>query len=133
MSGAARASRTLEIHQFVPILQPWDAVGNHVLGAHRAPRQSGLEGAIWAAGVDPQFTGTARSYRRFARSASRARGKRLLLYEAASWSCGIVDFLMDRPETKVLSYHNFTPPEYFEPYDAVVASSLRRAIGETRV
>src|SRR5262249_54354899 len=59
-------------------------------------------------------------------------GKRLLLYQAASWSCGIVDFLLDRPEAKVLSYHNFTPPEYFDPYDAVVSSSLRQAIAETR-
>jgi len=132
VSAAARAAGALEIHQFVPILQPWDAVGNHVLESRQALRRSGLDGAIWAAGIHPQFGGTARPYRRFARSRSRGSGKRLLLYQAASWSCGIVDFLLDRPETKVLSYHNFTPPEYFDPYDAAVASSLRQAIAETR-
>lgn len=133
MSSVARASGALEIHQFVPILQPWDAVGNHVLEARRALRRSGLDGAIWAAGIDPQFRGAARSYRRFARRRSRGGGsKRMLLYQAASWSCGIVDFLLDRPETKVLSYHNFTPPAYFDPYDAGVACSLRWAIDETR-
>lgn len=132
MSAAVRASGALEIHQFVPTLQPWDAVGNHVLEARQALRKRGLEATIWAAGIHPRFMGTARSYRKFARSAARAGRKRLLLYQAASWSCGIVDFLLHRPETKVLSYHNFTPPEFFDPYDADVAYSLRRAIGETR-
>ena len=48
MSGAARVSGTLDIHQFIPIRQSLDAVGNHLpLGGAGVPVRT-LEPALLA-------------------------------------------------------------------------------------
>jgi glycosyltransferase involved in cell wall biosynthesis len=115
-----------QVHQFVPVLLPKDAVGNHTLQTHRALEGGGMSGKIWAVSVHPQLAGYGRPYGEFPRAARRA-GRRVLLYQAASVSGGIVDFLIQRSEPKVINYHNLTPPRFYEPYEPATAEGLTEA------
>ena len=45
----------LQVHQFVPVLLPQDAVGNHTLETHRALAEGGMDPRLWAATVHPQL------------------------------------------------------------------------------
>jgi L-malate glycosyltransferase len=127
--------RTLDkiaIHQFVPALFPRDAVGNHTLETHRALDRAGVNASIWSDLIDPSLTACARPYREFMGRRRRSGRRPVVLYQAASESNGMVDFLLQRSESKLLCYHNFTPPEYFDPYDSATAAAIRRAQIEVR-
>ena len=39
-------------------------------------------------------------------------------------SGGIVDFLVGRPEPKVINYHNLTPARFYEVYEPANAANL---------
>src|SRR5207302_480099 len=119
----------LSVDQFVPVLLPHDAVGNHTLEAHRALQQAGMSARIWAVSVHPQLARWGRSYRKFPRSA-QGGGRRILLYQAASISGGIVELLLQRPEPKVINYHNLTPAEFYRPYEPATAQELEDAARE---
>ncbi|MBO0727616.1 MAG: glycosyltransferase [Acidimicrobiaceae bacterium] len=43
-----------------------------------------------------------------------------------------MDLLLRQRGGKVISYHNFTPPRYFDAFDDGVAASLRRGVEEVR-
>ena len=131
-SGAhERAGRRLDVHQFVPSLLPRDAVGNHMLATRRELRRAGVGAAIWAGLVHPTLRRVARGYEEFPEVLPRERSS-VILYEVASWSGGVVEFLLDRPEPKLLSYHNLTPAVYFSPYEAETAAWIRMAQSELR-
>src|SRR5215472_7569689 len=117
----------LAIHQFVPALFPRDAVGNHTLETHRALDRAGVNASIWSDLIDPSLTACARPYREFMRRGRRSGRRPVVLYQAASESNGMVDFLLQRPEPKLVCYHNLTPPEYFDTYDSATAAAIRRA------
>lgn len=121
----------LDVQQMVPSLLPRDAVGNHVLATRRGLRRAGARSAIWAGYVHPALRGQARPYEELPEF---LRGDRtpVILYEVASWSGGVAEFLLDRPEPKLLSYHNLTPPVFFSPYEAETAAWLRMAQTEVR-
>ncbi|MDQ6901167.1 MAG: glycosyltransferase family 4 protein, partial [Candidatus Dormibacteraeota bacterium] len=116
----------LAVDQFVPALLPHDAVGGHTLESRRAFREAGLETTIWARTIHHEYAGAARPYSQFGRLAVSSR-QRLLLYQAATVSHGIVDYLLKRPEPKSISYHNLTPPEFYDPFSPSVAAELRKA------
>jgi len=117
----------LAVDQFIPALLPHDAVGGHTLESRRAFREAGLAATIWARTIHHEYAGEARPYRQFGRLAAHSRQRRLLLYQAATVSHGIVEYLLDRPEPKSISYHNLTPPEFYDPFSPGVAAELRQA------
>jgi glycosyltransferase involved in cell wall biosynthesis len=88
-----------------------------------------MDPRIWAVSVHPQLARFGRPYGEFAR-ASRRSDRRVLLYQAASVSGGIVDFLIERREPKVISYHNLTPARYYQPYEPATAAGLEHASRE---
>jgi glycosyltransferase involved in cell wall biosynthesis len=47
-------------------------------------------------------------------------------------SGGIVDFLLGRPEPKVINYHNLTPARFYEAYEPANAANLAVASRELR-
>ncbi|MBJ7602462.1 MAG: glycosyltransferase [Candidatus Dormibacteraeota bacterium] len=120
----------LAVDQFVPALLPHDAVGAHTLESRRAFREAGLSTTIWARTIHHQYAGEARPYRQFGRLAARSSQRRLLLYQSAAISHGIVDYLLKRPEPKSISYHNLTPPEFYDRFSPSVAAELREAAFE---
>ena len=121
----------LTVDQFVPALLPGDAVGHHTLQTHRALTEAGVPAAIWALTIDPELSDRARPCSGF--DGGGGAGKRVLLYQAASDSAGIVPMLLERPEVKAISYHNITPAAYFEPFDPVTAAGLRAAKQEVEI
>ena len=114
--------RPRAIHQFVPVLAARDAVGSHTLMVQDVLREMGFESRIFVAEADAELSGRAhpfRSYRAWPGSGART----WLLYQAATGNL-MGDFVADRPEPKILSYHNLTPAELLEPWDPSAAHAV---------
>ena len=121
------------VHQFLPTLAPRDAIGNHTVGTWRALRRAGVPGRIWAEYVHRDLLGAGRHYRGYRRRLPGiGRPRRALLYQASTGTDGLVDFLLGRQEPLALCYHNITPPEFFDLYDATAAERSRRGREELR-
>ena len=118
-------TEALAVDQFVPTLMPRDAVGNHTLQTQRALLEAGVPGGIWSVVIDPECSQRANVYTDWKRNGRSAQ--RVLLYQAASVSGGIVDFLLRHREPKSICYHNLTPAEFFDGWDEGAARSLRDA------
>ncbi|MGH9103885.1 MAG: glycosyltransferase family 4 protein, partial [Acidimicrobiales bacterium] len=116
MRGAAPA-----IHQFVPTLAPRDAIGAHTLAVQDLLRELGWRSEVYAWEVKPGLEGRALPYRRFARPWRRPRT--WCLYQASIASV-IADFLRERPEPKLLNYHNITPAELVGDWDPAVGEAV---------
>lgn len=129
--ASGRGGERLDVHQFVPSLLPRDAVGNHVLATRRELRRAGAGATIWAGLIHPSLRRVARRYEDFP-EVLRGGKASVILYEVASWSGGVAESLLDRPEPKLLSYHNLTPAVYFSPYEAETAAWIRMAQAEVR-
>jgi glycosyltransferase involved in cell wall biosynthesis len=123
------------IHQVLPVFSPRDAIGNHTIAVRRALRGMGIDSEIIAGEVNPGAGNGARSVREL----EGRRGRRLsgdghtwLLYHASTGSA-VVDWLVDRPEPKLLDYHNITPAELMGPWEQAVGTELehgRRQLAE---
>lgn len=129
---SAAAARGLEVHQFVPSFAPRDAVGNHTMRTQQDLAAAGAEAAIWAGAVHPQLRREARNWNLFERARPSRGRRRALVYQAASYSGGLVDYLLERSEPRVISYHNLTPASFFAPYDGIAARELGLAGWELR-
>jgi len=115
------------VHQFLPSLAPRDAIGNHTLGTLRALRRAGVAGGIWAEYVHGKLFGVAKRYQKYPGWLSGLRrGRRALLYQSSTGSDGLVDFLARRGEPLAICYHNITPAEFFDGYDAIAAGRCRK-------
>lgn len=117
----------MRVHQFLPSFSLPDAVGNHTLKTKQAISRAGIKGEIWGEEIMGDLHGLAKPYQRYALTRSARRGGDILLYQTSTGSMGMVDFLLERPETLTLCYHNITPPHYFAPFDAGAVVSLQRA------
>jgi glycosyltransferase involved in cell wall biosynthesis len=113
------------IHQFVPTLTRGDAIGHHVLELRDVLRGMGVRSEIFAAEIHPDVASDARPYREY----TGRDGPAGLLYHGSTAS-PIVTFLADRPEPKLVDYHNVTPAAFFTGWDPVQAMRLRAARGE---
>lgn len=56
----------------------------------------------------------------------RARPGDVLLYQLSTGS-PVADYLLDRPETLVLDYHNITPASFYAPWEASTADKVEQA------
>ena len=101
---------TASIVQVVPSLAARDAIGGHVLRIDDALRAAGVDTAIYAGHIEPHLAGRARPHTDLSRVLPRR--DRYLLYHSSIGS-PVGEFVLDRPEPKLLDYHNLTPPEYF--------------------
>ncbi|MGH9131753.1 MAG: glycosyltransferase [Acidimicrobiales bacterium] len=102
--------RVAAIHQFLPSLAPRDAIGTHTLSVQATLRGMGLRSQIYADLVHPELAGLALPFNTFA---GHARGHahggvELLLYHASIGS-RVADYVLERPEPKLVNFHNITP------------------------
>ncbi len=111
------------IHQFVPMLHRSDAVGRHTLALRDVLASRGIPSQIYVDLVDPD---TATETRHFASYTDEAAPGDVLVYQFATSSV-IASWLVGRPETLVVNYHNVTPPEYYAPWDNAMARHQLRA------
>lgn len=124
------------IHQFIPTFAPRDAIGTHARHAQHILRDMGLASEIYAGGYRGTRPGQVRPYRSFsrrARSGARAAAERTWLLYQLSTGSPLFDFLMSRPERKLVNYHNITDASLYRAWEPVVAVELaegRRQLGE---
>jgi glycosyltransferase involved in cell wall biosynthesis len=123
--GPARAG----IHQFVPNLHAGDAVGRHTQRLRDAIVARGIPSRIY---VQATETATAAETELFTSYPAASHPGDVLLYQFATAS-DLVPWLVARPETLVVNYHNVTPPELYAPWDSEVARIQQRAQGELGV
>ena len=107
------------VHQFVSSLSPHDAVSAHALRARDVLRGLGLRSEIFVKEAHPPVDRHAHFY-----AAYRGSEPAHLLYHAAIGS-PLADFLLERPEPKIVDYHNVTPARFFEAWEPFVALELR--------
>jgi glycosyltransferase involved in cell wall biosynthesis len=110
------------VHQFVSSLVPHDAVSTHALHARDVIRGMGLESEIFVKEAWGGLEAEARPYREFGDSRAGGGGT-WLLYQAATGS-PVGEFVAERPEPKIVDYHNVTPPEVWRPWEVHVMVEL---------
>jgi glycosyltransferase involved in cell wall biosynthesis len=110
------------IHQFVPTITPRDAIGHHVLELRDLLHGLGLQSEIYAAEVHGGLDDVVRPYEEYRAGAEPTA----LLYHAATTSV-LAEYLVARPEPKIVDYHNVTPDRFFAGWDPGLAAALRSA------
>lgn len=109
------------VHQFLPTYAARDAIGTHVRHAQAVLREMGLRSEVYAEGR----TGIPRRAAHHYRDYRGDDGRTVLLYQLSTGS-NVVDFVLGRPEAKVVNYHNITPPSLFAPWEPHVAGELQK-------
>jgi glycosyltransferase involved in cell wall biosynthesis len=103
----------MQINQFIPSITPGDAVSNDALAIRSILRKNGYKSIIYAKFIHPRMLPYARPYFLY-----RGSKENILIYHFAVGGLKFSDFILNLPDFKILKYHNITPPEYFENYDA---------------
>ncbi len=97
------------VHQVLATLGYGDAIGNEVLGIHRALRAHGFESDIIVETADPRLESLTTDYRDIV---GRVDEQDLLIHHFSLGSrASRTAFAL--PCRMLLIYHNITPPEYF--------------------
>lgn len=109
------------VHQFVPSLAGRDAIGAHSLQLQRLLHDLGYASEFFVGDTDLSGRDDVRPFQSFAERPSD--GRTFLLYQGSTGS-PMARFLVGRPEPKILNYHNITPAEFFEPWEATVTMVL---------
>ena len=101
------------VHQFVPALLPRDATGDHTLALRDALRAEGWQSDIYVEAAHDELQHEASYFEEYTR---RSRPGDVLIYQASTGS-PVAEFLLGRPETLVLDYHNITPASFYAPWE----------------
>lgn len=109
------------VHQFVPSFAPRDAIGTHVRAVRKLLRGMGVDSDIYVRESREAAKGEVRDYLSYA--GAKPGQKTWLLYQLSTGS-KMAEYLLDRPEPKLVDYHNITPPEFFFPWEAHVGVEL---------
>lgn len=115
-----------EIHQFVATFAARDGTGNQTVAMHRLLNELGFTSAIWAANAAPEVARLCKPYTSFV----PGKGPTWLLYQASTGS-PVADWLLARPEPKLVYHHNHTTPSYWAPWEPHVAAELALAWRQT--
>jgi L-malate glycosyltransferase len=97
------------VHQFVPMLHRYDAVGEHARTLRDLLVAAGIPSRIYTEIPDPATAEETAPYLHY--DADAAAGD-VLVYQFATRSV-IAGWLATRLEPVVVNYHSITPPEYF--------------------
>jgi glycosyltransferase involved in cell wall biosynthesis len=109
------------IHQFVPSFAPRDAIGTHVRALRRLLHGLGIESDVYVGESREAGKGEVRDYLSYAGAKS---GQRTWLLYQLSTGSKVAEYLLARPEPKLVDYHNITPPQFFFPWEAHVGVEL---------
>ena len=105
------------IHQFVPMLHRYDAVGEHTRAVRDRLVADGITSRIYSELPDPATVDETRPYRSYEEDAEAGD---ILIYQFATQSA-MASWLAERPEPVVLNYHSVTPPRFFAPWNNGIA------------
>lgn len=99
----------MHVHQFLPVLDRGDAIGNHVLTLRNLLRRNGFSSEIYVWRPGKGMKRECLPYERH-REVSSPENVALLHFSIGSPLSGYVRNLPDR---KVMMYHNITPQDFF--------------------
>ena len=117
------------VHQLVPSLARHDAVSDHALEVRRLLVSLGLASEIWYEVAHGPAHADGRPYQEF--GAPTGADRTLLLYQLSTGS-RMAEFILGRPEARVVNYHNITPDGLFAPWEPLVAEILRGGRAQLR-
>lgn len=106
------------VHQVVPSLVRWDAIGNHSLQVQTVLQEMGLRSEIYVNDAGPEYASRALPYDRY-----RGAPGTWLLYQASTGS-RLASWFAERPEPKLVNYHNVTPASFFERWEPRLADEM---------
>lgn len=109
------------IHQFVVGFDYGDAISNFALEIRKVLRKMGYESEIYGKYVSPEMRDKAYFYTEYDKKSSPSN---VVLFHFSTGS-SVTQYVKALPEKKVLIYHNITPAEFFDDFDAYVAKQLR--------
>jgi len=104
------------VHQLVASFAPRDATGNQTIQVQGVLRELGYESEIFVGDARPEL-------RRRSRPFQEHPGGGWLLYQLGTGSA-VADWLVGRPERKIVNYHNITPARFFAPWEPHVGVEL---------
>jgi glycosyltransferase involved in cell wall biosynthesis len=99
----------MQVHQFLPVLDRGDAIGNHVMALRNLLRRNGFASEIYVWRAGKGMKGECLPYGRY-REVSSPENVAVLHFSIGSPLSGYVRSL---PDKKVMIYHNITPEKYF--------------------
>lgn len=108
---------SLIINQLLPTLSYGDAVSNSALGISRALSKFGIKNAIYAETIHPKMM-------RYAKSATRCPRNQPVIYHMSIGS-NLAHSIPEFEQTKIMIYHNITPPHFFSGYNPLVEQLCR--------
>ena len=111
----------MRIFQLLPSLSFGDAVGNDTLAMKELIASMGVETEIYALDIGKKLPeGCARYFF----DMPELTADDVVIYHMASACEPIHQFLMKAKCHKIMLYHNITPGEFYEPYDAVAFANV---------
>ncbi len=120
-----------EIHQFLPVLDRGDAIGNYTMEIQNLLRHKGFRSEIfvWRAGK-----GQKKYCRHYFQHKKFSSAANIMIYHF-SVCCPITSYFSEAPDRKIIIYHNITPKEFFigvsdEVY--YITKSGRKEIGSLK-
>lgn len=117
----------MRVVQLLPVYTWGDAIGNEVAALHSYFKEKGLDAAIVAAAVAPSVKDEEVKEPNFLTQL----GKHDVAILHLSTAHPLNGAFAELPCQKVIRYHNITPPEYFEPYNPVMAEVCRDGLQQT--
>ena len=109
------------VHQFVPSFVPRDAIGTHTRALRSLLHDLGIESDLYVRESREAARGEVRDYLSY--EGARPGQRTWLMYQLSTGS-KVAEYLLARPEPKLVDYHNITPPEFFFPWEAHVGVEL---------
>jgi L-malate glycosyltransferase len=106
------------LHQVIPSLVRWDAIGNHSLQVQTILQEMGLRSEIYANDIGPAYGDRAHPYDRY-----RSSPGTWLMYQASTGS-RLGPWFAARSEPKLVNYHNITPASFFERWEPRLADEM---------
>ncbi len=97
-----------------------DAVSNQAARIRHLLRDWGFRSRIYAEARDHRRVNPGADYRRY-----RGSPDNILVYHYTTGSA-MTEFVRQLPDTVVIYYHNITPPEFLDTYNAAYAASLEQ-------
>jgi glycosyltransferase involved in cell wall biosynthesis len=110
------------IHQVLATFARRDAIGNHAVAIRDVLHGMGIGSEIFAAELSPGAGSGARPIRELG-TRLPGEGEAWLLYHASIGSTA-ADWVLQRPERKLVDYHNITPASLTAPWEPAVGVEL---------
>jgi glycosyltransferase involved in cell wall biosynthesis len=101
----------MQVHQFHPTVSFGDAISNQILSLQRLLRRMGHRSEIFCEHLPLDFKGRVQQIAQYAHYSSPENV--LLLHFSLGYSPGVMAWLEQVPDRKVVVYHNITPHTYF--------------------